>query len=469
MNPEENQPQTKPTPTGPTPADISGDDATISSSTDIHSNSDLSDTHQSTTDVTDIAKAIDQLAAAAVAAAESESAPTSESETKSAPVAESETTSTPTTEPASAPEPEAHAEPIPSPEPKLESESSPNPDSSPSPEPVSENSAPETTEPSAPETTEESAPEPVKKPAFDIAAAAAELDAEAEAESGHSVSTPAFALKPAKPIPEPIEESVSPEQSAEPVREIVDEPSEDQVVAQEPAPAPKPKKKGSSLRLALIIIAAVILIAVIVVFVLFAIIGTRDDNTIVTVSETASEEDTAEESTLICNYTSSSDDLSDQPTTASYSLKLMATYLDDKLYNMTTSGTYTFTNEEDATEGLSQARLAYINRYTNLGLSSDPFSSNFQANGNNVTFSHFADANQITEKSAPLLSLNVNADGTVSTDYVTVRSIYQSKGYTCNGGGTSSTNTTGNTANNTAEDTTEDTTDNSSFSLDEQQ
>lgn len=282
-----------------------------------------------------------------------------------------------------------------------------------------------------PKPAEEPAPEtPAVEPAPVVSDTPTPVEAPAPVATAESATAAEPAPIPTEPAPIPTEPAPAEPVPAEPIlTEPTPAPTEPTPAAPE-APVAAPKTKKSSLILALVIIAAVVLIAVVVIFVLM-IISNSSKNGSTTKVETTVSEDIVEESSLICTRISTSEEVSNSAL-ASYELKMIANYYGEDLSDIATTGTYNYISPEAAAEGATQARLAYAEWYRSLDLTTDPFSSSYPVSGNTFTASHLADADEITVASAPLFYLNVE-NGFVLTDAESVRAVYTGQGYTCSG------------------------------------
>ena len=426
MNSDPNQPQPAggptPEPEVPTPADISGDDATASTGSLYNNENNLSSSDQA-----DVSKAIDQLADAA--ASNTEPAANTESQQ---PSADSTPTAEPTTPDANIDNDEPVAEVLSADaeEPKEKEEIKP---AEPVPGAIGSAfnysaTAPDHSEPTPTKVIPVTEAEPESNPE-------PSLDSSVEPTTDVQVEQPQTE-PPVEPqikqpqTEQPQVEQPQPEQPGQQTAIIGETPATPTTPTTPGAQAAKPATKKSSLVLALIIIAVVVLIAVIVVFVLFIISGSSNKST-TTVTTNNNYYEQVEESSLICTRISNSADVNNSAL-ASYELKMIANYYGDELSDIATTGTYNYISPESAAEGATQARLAYAEWYRSLGLNTDPFSSSYPVSGSTFTASHFAEAEQVTAASAPLFYLNVENDEAV-TDIDSVRAVYVGQGYTCSG------------------------------------
>ena len=254
-----------------------------------------------------------------------------------------------------------------------------------------------------------------------------------------------FAKKPkntAAPVAEPSQQPSS----------VVEEPAQEEPTQEKtdnevpvsfgPAPnvpnpnAAKDKNKKNSTILALIIIGAVVLVGAIVAIIVF-IMTSNDNKVTVTKTNPATTQPEPEDTSLICSYTSTANDIAraENNKLASYDLKMIANYTDDEMIDMSITGTYNYTDAEAASEGARQARVSYTRDYTKLNINSDPFTSNYPVSGNSFTASHFAKIDEIDENNASLLFLSAGSNGSVDTSKDAVREIFTKKGYTCRDAG----------------------------------
>lgn len=223
----------------------------------------------------------------------------------------------------------------------------------------------------------------------------------------------------------------------------------------EPAPGiAKPKKplfgKISNLKLILIIGVAVCLVAVVVIILLFVFNGnnsksgrtTTTSNTSSSTNSSTSGSDNTngsssssssssnEVSSLTCTKTGDSETFPTYGNVLTAKENIIAMYADSELTSFGTNLSLTYPSEEDALTGLSAARSSYNSILNSVNLTTDPFTSAYNADGTDVTVTHQADGDEIDSTNARVFGFYV-VRGEIATDPETLTDMYESNGYTC--------------------------------------
>ena len=189
----------------------------------------------------------------------------------------------------------------------------------------------------------------------------------------------------------------------------------------------KPLTK-ENLKLLIAIIVGVTLIAIVAVVIFFII--NSGSKTSTTQPATNNTTPTNVVSSLTCTLTGDYATFSEYGMVVSGTEQLIAMYNNDELSSFGTTLTLTYTDEDTAKNGQYLVRDQYNTLVSNAGLTSDPFTSSYDAKGTTVTVTHQAEGADITSQNARILGLYV-VKGEPITDIDTLLDIYETDGYTC--------------------------------------
>lgn len=286
------------------------------------------------------------------------------------------------------------------------------------PDPAFEQPTPEQPAPATPAMPEQPVEQPLEQPTSnDSPAQLADFTGEAQADeeaSAAPVIDEDNPIEPAAPVPGSIGSALAY--------------SEDAPGHAVPVVHEKDKTKKKNLQLILIIVGAVALIAVVVVVILFILSGNSNKKT-TTVAQTQNVSEPVM-SSLTCTL---SDDQQNLQLYGALSAeeKLIATYYDDELYDISTTISANFLDVPTAELGESNFKKLYNDKMSTVGYTSDPFDSTYTRNDTSVSVSHYASADDIDEDNASIFDINVSSSGEIESDIESLKQVYKNLRYTC--------------------------------------
>ena len=202
------------------------------------------------------------------------------------------------------------------------------------------------------------------------------------------------------------------------------------------APVTKPKKQSKfdikgNMKLIIIIIAAVVLVAVVVIVLLFIMNGNNSSKKVTTTpaqTTPAATEPTV--SSLTCTLEGDGNSFINYGAVVNGKEDVVAMYSDGELDSLGINMALNYENEDAAKSGATAAKKFYESTFAANNLTTDPFVSSYDTNGNTLTVTHQADGADIDNTNAKVLGLFV-LRGEPITDIETLQDSYEEDGFTC--------------------------------------
>ncbi|MBR2589072.1 hypothetical protein IKE84_01905 [Candidatus Saccharibacteria bacterium] len=202
------------------------------------------------------------------------------------------------------------------------------------------------------------------------------------------------------------------------------------------APVTKPKKQSKfdikgNMKLIIIIIAAVVLVAVVVIVLLFIMNGNNSSKKVTTTpaqTTPAATEPTV--SSLTCTLEGDGNSFVNYGAVVNGKEDIVAMYSDGELDSLGINMALNYENEDAAKSGATAAKKFYESTFAANNLTTDPFVSSYDTNGNTLTVTHQADGADIDSTNAKVLGLFV-LRGEPITDIETLQDSYEEDGFTC--------------------------------------
>ena len=197
-----------------------------------------------------------------------------------------------------------------------------------------------------------------------------------------------------------------------------------------PAKDAAPKKTG--LASTIMIVMVTVLVTAVVVFLILLITQSNNGENQIQANAPAAPTSDVEYTNLICTKTASADEAKEAHDAKELKYALTMNFGDDELEDAMQKITYTYGDSGQATTALEELRLAYSDQLLALYEHSDadPFNTNFTTKNNKVTVTHFAEVEELDEKSASLINFPVT-DGVVETDLNAIAKALKANEYSC--------------------------------------
>ncbi len=188
--------------------------------------------------------------------------------------------------------------------------------------------------------------------------------------------------------------------------------------------------KKISTKTLIVIIATFVLVVLVVIILFFVFSGSSNKNK----TSTKTEQPVVTQpvaSSLICERDSAEGAIfTDYPDALSASEEIIVMYNNDVLASFGDNLTLSYETPELATAKMNDIRTKYVDAYTALKFTSDPFESSYNAKGTVVTTNRQADGEDIDATSARLLGFTV-LKGEVYDDIDTLQDQYETAGFAC--------------------------------------
>ena len=134
---------------------------------------------------------------------------------------------------------------------------------------------------------------------------------------------------------------------------------------------------------------------------------------------------------LICEMTGSNSDLLGMGNALDTKSTIKASYANGEFSSITQTFEARFENSSTAKIALGKARSEYVKRFKGAGIATEPFSSEYNQDGESITVIHQADKSDINKNNATVMHIDVNKNGVVVYDIDSIKKNYESLGYAC--------------------------------------
>ena len=196
-----------------------------------------------------------------------------------------------------------------------------------------------------------------------------------------------------------------------------------------PVVAKKTKEEKSNLILTILIAISAIVLVVLAVILIMQLTGADKKIGQSTSGNTPSANVVYSE--LNCKYSYNSAELLTMSNATSGRKTLNATFGDGELLDIEEKIYLNYENSSLASAGKNSVRDSYVSEFKSLGISTDPFKSEYKTDGSAVEISHRAEINQINETNMSMFHLVLAKDRTIDISTVTIQKTYKNLGYTC--------------------------------------
>ena len=190
------------------------------------------------------------------------------------------------------------------------------------------------------------------------------------------------------------------------------------------------EEKKLNLKTILIIVGAVVLVAAVVIILIFVFNGSGNKTSSSTQTKKSEKKVEPVISSLVCAFEGDGTAFPEYADVQSGEREIIAMYSDDDLTSFGINTTLTYENADIASQQKSQIRANYVQTYNDLGFTTDPFESTYNATGLSVMASRQADGDAIDNINAQLLGLTVSK-GEVNDGLEDLQEQYEAEGYTC--------------------------------------
>ena len=241
-------------------------------------------------------------------------------------------------------------------------------------------------------------------------------------------------MKPADPVPGSIGSAVSGNEPASTPNVSFNDPATEQPMMQpiQDTPVVAPKKKSNTGLIVLCIIAIVVVAALGIVLAM-QLLGnnssTSNNNSSVT-PEVTPEPAPSTEVSLECKYVYTDEELANFGAASGTGI-VTALYNEDALSSLSFDISLAYLDQDKATSGLETLKNNYIEQYTALGFTENPFVSTYDEIDGNVKVSHLAAADILDAKNIEIFGLKAAEDGTLDTSSATVKATYEALDFSC--------------------------------------
>ncbi|MBQ9019969.1 hypothetical protein IJ096_01455 [Candidatus Saccharibacteria bacterium] len=184
-----------------------------------------------------------------------------------------------------------------------------------------------------------------------------------------------------------------------------------------------PKKFNLAAVLGIILITVVITATAVFAALLFTQ-GSKENN--ITVVENVN---TDEVSSITCKKDGNEEQRKSAGDATKMSTTVIANYLNGDLENYAENTIYSYATSEAATSAKKTVQEAYEKKLKDIGLTNDPFNSNYAASGTSLTVSHFADSSKLSFENMTILDIP-QTNGT-NPDISAIDKALSSKDYDC--------------------------------------
>ena len=238
-------------------------------------------------------------------------------------------------------------------------------------------------------------------------------------------------IRPADPVPGSIGSAVSmPPMEPAPV-------TTPNVSFDSPAPAPvaKPNKNSKTTVILLVMLAGIVIIGL-AIFLVMQLMDIQSTNNTPTPPEEPTTEEEEEEKPVVlsvsCKRTPDAAELAGLGNAKSGEEFFNADYGDEELTSIERGWSLVYENSAIAKDNLAQLKTSYTNDFQSLGLTADPFVSQYTELDGSIKITHAADAEAIDEQNAQLFGIVADEQQSIDISKASMVKNYEALGFTCN-------------------------------------